>query len=112
MVMILIGVHDGLLKEAERNCPGNFRAWMAEVKAARWSEAEEMRRHFPRCLLVEGVRYHFPIGPRDYGLRADVLFAGSPDDGCVHLIGFAPAPNLSAAASTSRRRRPSMPTHP
>ena len=99
--MILIGVHQGLLKEAERSCPGAFRAWVAEVGVAGWRSFGDVLVRYPRCRHLEGVRYHFPLGPQDFGLRADVIFDEPDREGCVHAIAFAPALRLSAAVSAS-----------
>lgn len=72
--MNLIGLTPELVADAAKRCPGGFRAWLSEVKAAEWPDADRMMRAFPRCWQLDEARYHFALGPDDIGIQADVFF--------------------------------------
>lgn len=107
--VIINGQHIGLPREAA-NCSGNYKAWLGQVRSCEWSGEAEMRRHFPRCIRVTGIRYHFPLNAELFGVRAYVNFARSGRPGLVQLIGFAAAPPTvspaQASVASSRSARP------
>ena len=97
--MKLIGLTDGLVAEAERECHQGFRAWICEVTNASWSDQESLKQSFPNCELVCEFRFHFPLGPEGIGILADVYF----DPGLIIPHAIAPAP-LSHQSITHKKK--------
>lgn len=104
--VIINGQHIELPREAA-NCSGNYKAWLGQVRSCEWRSEEEMRRRYPRCIRVTGIRYHFPLNAELFGVRAYVNFARSGRPGLVQLIGFAAAPpTVSLAQAPAASSRP------
>ncbi len=86
--MKLIGLTDGLVAEAERECHQGFRAWICEVTNASWLDHESLKQSFPRCESVDNFRFHVPLGAEGTGILADV-YCGP---GLVVAHAIAPSP--------------------
>ena len=101
--MNLVGLTPELVADGEKRCPGGFRAWLSEVQRADWANAEAMLTTYPKCWWIRSDRYHFSLGPDDFGIRAEVYF----DAGIVIAHHLAPADFPTPAAR--RAARPSVP---